>query len=376
VAPGVRLAYRRNAAGPGSWSVLCADGAGGSWLKKLAVADDTEDADGKVILDFWAAVDGAKKLARADDGGGDGERPSTVREAIEAYRLNLAGRDGDECNATLLLPKLSPALSGKPVSMVTQRDVLAFREKLLAGGVKRTTATRSMSAFLAALRLAARLDRRITNAAEWKLEPLSNDGEARNVILSVDQVRAVVAAAYKVSEAFGLFVELIAQTGTRPSQAIRLTVGDLLTDRVMMPASRKGRNKQSGKTPVPITPGLVAKLRAGALGRPASAPLLLDTQGEAWQSGGQRTPFRVVATAAGLDPVVVTIYALRHSSIVRQLLANVPIRLVAAGHDTSVVMIERTYSRYIAGVGDSLVRGALIEFDAPLSGANVVPLKR
>jgi hypothetical protein len=38
-------------------------------------------------------------------------------------------------------------------------------------------------------------------------------------------------------------------------------------------------------------------------------------------------------------------YALRHSSIVRQLLAGVPVRIVAAGHDTSVKMIEHTYSR-------------------------------
>ena len=41
-------------------------------------------------------------------------------------------------------------------------------------------------------------------------------------------------------------------------------------------------------------------------------------------------------------------YALRHSSVVRGLRANLPIRLVAALHDTSVAMIERHYGRYIA----------------------------
>ncbi len=40
-------------------------------------------------------------------------------------------------------------------------------------------------------------------------------------------------------------------------------------------------------------------------------------------------------------------YALRHRSIVRSLRANLPIRLVAALHDTSVAMIERHYARYI-----------------------------
>jgi hypothetical protein len=63
---------------------------------------------------------------------------------------------------------------------------------------------------------------------------------------------------------------------------------------------------------------------------------------------------------AGQDPAEVTIYALRHSSIVRQLLAGVPVRIVAAGHDTSVAMIERNYSRFITDHADALVRGAML----------------
>jgi hypothetical protein len=46
---------------------------------------------------------------------------------------------------------------------------------------------------------------------------------------------------------------------------------------------------------------------------------------------------------AGLNPDEVTIYALRHSSIVRQIKANVPIRIIAVSHDTSVRMIEQHY---------------------------------
>ena len=53
-------------------------------------------------------------------------------------------------------------------------------------------------------------------------------------------------------------------------------------------------------------------------------------------------------------------YALRHSSIVRQLLAGVPVRIVAAGHDTSVVMIECTYSQHITDHADAMVRGAML----------------
>jgi hypothetical protein len=38
-------------------------------------------------------------------------------------------------------------------------------------------------------------------------------------------------------------------------------------------------------------------------------------------------------TGIGLDPAVVTAYALRHSSIVRMLLQIIPIRLVASLHN-------------------------------------------
>lgn len=70
-----------------------------------------------------------------------------------------------------------------------------------------------------------------------------------------------------------------------------------------------------------------------------------------------------------------TIYALRHSSITRQLIANVPIRIVAALHDTSVAHIEATYSACIADHSDALSRRTLIDTSQPAAD-NVVPLAR
>jgi hypothetical protein len=56
---------------------------------------------------------------------------------------------------------------------------------------------------------------------------------------------------------------------------------------------------------------------------------------------------RDIVAAVGLDPAVVTMYSLRHSAIVRELLLNIPIRIVAATHDTSVAAIEAHYSRHM-----------------------------
>jgi len=78
-------------------------------------------------------------------------------------------------------------------------------------------------------------------------------------------------------------------------------------------------------------------------------------------------------TRVGLDPTKVTLSSLRHSSIVRALLAGVPARVVAAQHDTSVPMLERTYSAYILDHSDAVARRALLDTAQPAAD-NVVAL--
>jgi len=147
----------------------------------------------------------------------------------------------------------------------------------------------------------------------------------------------------------------------------------------LMPCSGKGRvrNKRHERRPVPITSALAAVLKQEAAGLAGDAPLLLRGNGERWGHGRSRhhrNDFRAVVKAAGLDPDEVTLSALRHSSIVRQLLGSVPIRVVATLHDTSVKMIESTYSRYIGEHTDALARKALLQIE-PMMVANVVPFK-
>jgi hypothetical protein len=91
-------------------------------------------------------------------------------------------------------------------------------------------------------------------------------------------------------------------------------------------------------------------------------PLFAKPTGERWSRSDHSRLFARLVHKAELvvdDGAVITISALRHSSIVRQLLANVPVRVVAALHDTSVAMIERTYSRYIADHTDAMARAAM-----------------
>jgi len=178
-----------------------------------------------------------------------------------------------------------------------------------------------------------------------------------------------MAAAYEQGTPFGLLVEAAVVTGARYSQLARLLVQDLLADpaapRLMMPSSMKGKGqKRITRRPVPITAGLAARLQQAAAGRRYDEPLLVKPSGDTWKQSDHSRLFRRAAAQAGLaekDGEPVTLYALRHSSITRQLLAGVPIRVVAAQHDTSVVMIERNYSSLISDHSDALSRAALLD---------------
>jgi hypothetical protein len=127
--------------------------------------------------------------------------------------------------------------------------------------------------------------------------------EARNVVISDDKVRELIAAAYRLDHQLGLLTDTLAVTGARPSQAVRLLVEDLhhhpLRPKLMMPKSAKGggRNRSVKKTErysVPITTQLAAKLKAAAKGRADDVPLLLQSDGTPWNKHPGQSPIWAV----------------------------------------------------------------------------------
>jgi integrase len=373
IAPGVALAYRRGK-DRSAWVVRVADGKGGNWTKNLpGIPDDHEDANGESVLTFWQAQDKAKQLARGTVESG---RPVTVAEALADYERDLCARGGLVGNVSRVRHHLPPALATKPVAMLTSRELLHWRDAL---GMKPATVNRTARQLKAALNLAAKHDPRIVNSNAWKhgLASLRDSHRARNVILTDAQVLALIEAAHAEDSAFGLLTETAATTGARPSQLVKLEVGDLQADRsdprLMMPSSRKGHGgKRIERKPVPVPASLAMKLRQAASGRDPSAPLLLRADGEAWSStsADHRRPFERAVACAKLKSSV-TFYSLRHSSIVRQILAGTPLRVIADAHDTSTVQIERTYSAHISGHTDAVLRKGLLDTTQPAAGTVV-----
>ena len=385
LARGKQMQYRRNK-GNGTWLLKVSDGHGKPWTKAFAQADDFDDSDGKTVLTFFEAQDAAKKLTRGEDGGVD-SAPISVEGALADYRTDLITADANPYNADWPLLHLTTVLLSKPVALLASKELKAWRDGLL-GTMAPSTVNRLCGCLRAALNLTARHDKRIQNREAWEvgLVNLPDAQQARNVILSDDKVREFVAAAYAVDDRFGLFSDTLAITGARPSQARRLRVEDLydhpVRPKLMMSKSAKGGSrkrveKKQQRYSVPITPELAARLKAAAKGRAEHAPLLLQSDGSPWPDNPGASYHREVKKIVadiGADPDA-TMYALRHSSIVRMLLLNVPIRLVASLHNTSVKMIERTYSKFITEHSDDVSRHALLQHQPP-GAHNVVALAR
>ena len=152
--PGLSLGYRRNE-GPGTWSVIAADGRGQEWLKKIGVADDHDPANGKEILNYTQAVDIARQLTQ---GGGEVEnasQPATLKMALAAYEADLTARGANTYNARWPLKYLPSLLLAKPIPLIEANELRRWRDSLLKDHAP-ATVNRLAGATVAALNLAAR----------------------------------------------------------------------------------------------------------------------------------------------------------------------------------------------------------------------------
>jgi integrase len=370
IAPGIFLCYRRNST-VGTWSVEA------GWLKRFALADDFETANGKSVMTFFQAQAAALKMVRGSEG--DSDKPVTVEQALTAFSTDLEIRGGAKYNATSVRNHLSPAMLSKVVGLLTETELAAWRNGLVGKGLKLSSANRIGKSFKAALALAAVRDKRITNSREWKngLKPLKKKGDNApprdHYYLPDVTINAIVRESYVEGDDFGAMIDVLARTGTRESQAMKLRPNDLRDDdtekpQLMMWCSNKGKDRDPEQRSLSITPQLAQRLRARAIKRGRRQPLF----DRVWNMSLR---FRVVLERLGLD-LSLTPYTLRHSSIIRQIRSNVPLRIVAYSHDTSTAQIETTYARYLGNASDDLIRKALLVDDTAPPTDNVVQLMR
>jgi integrase len=360
----LHLGYRRLRGKAGSWWARHYLGDQQYEVEPIGAADDLSDPDGREILDYWQAQDKARQrmAERTKAAAGPDGQTITISVALDRYEDNLRARGADTANVPRVRKHLTESLASRPIALLTVHTLELWRNGLLTH-MQPASVNRVCNPFRAALNLAADSIEN-QNRAAWEigLRALPDATEARNVVLTEAEVRRLVVEAPREGAQFGLFVETAAITGARRSQLARILVRDLKKNQIEMPSSRKGRGKKKiTRRQIPIPATLATRLGEAADRRPQDVPLLTKSSGEPWKKGDHTRLFRRTAKRARLDPEIVTIYALRHSSITRQLKAGVPIRVIAALHDTSVAMIEKSYSVEIDKHVDEIVRPGLLD---------------
>jgi integrase len=362
--------------------------------QKLGGADDRAVADGDAILDWKQALAKANTwFSEQENALIDVSEMPTVGQVVKAYielrNARSSARRGREVKSTassrLNIHVLQDAvIAGIVLDKLTEADLRNWMGRVAMA--KASTRKRLCADFKAALNRACAEHRKhlsgdIASAIRNGLRVESSEEDTdvsiarENQFLSDASVRLLVEAAYEVDDTgdFGRLVIVLAATGARFSQIRRLQVRDLQPEqsRLFVPPSRKGKGQRRDHYRVQIGRDVVEALAPVFEGRPPDAPLLerwhyvheglrwkKDHRG-AWGVAHEMTKvWKKVASAAELPDVIP--YALRHSSIVRGIRVGLPIRLVAALHDTSVEMIERHYSRWITEGLDELAARAIV----------------
>jgi len=397
---GVSLGYRRGR-GAGTWVVkVVIDGE--RTEERLGAADD--EGAGVEALSFPAAVAAALQWGKQQFAIVEVSREAaheatvpTVWSAVEAYaarRKKIAGREGSEAhllshisiNGVFAKTRLARLTAKAIEDWVTQLQRIPKTKKKnksedpdpQLAPLKPGTRNRLLGDLRAALNATADRHRRELPGhiqaeikAGTRIEPISE--EARKQLLSDPQVRAIIEAAFEINDDFGYLVLIAAVTGARHSQIVRLKVADvqIAKSRIMMPSSRKGRKRKSRPpAAIPISTEVMDRLRS-LLARRASTEVLLwrwvhkrvgnpprwiKDKRRTWGDASEvKNLWSKTVELSGV-PDDTIMYALRHSSIVRGLMANLPVRVVAALHDTSVAMIEKHYSAFILDMADELAR--------------------
>lgn len=396
---------------------------------KIGPANDQNDDAVEGLLTYYQAESKARETVeqerRADRAAADGP-PATVASAVESYISERDARDSKRAGRPIRSdagqrlrrymlgqdkrgrqPAILPApLASVALHALKERDLIKWRAAL-PGSLKATTVQRMANDLKAALNAAwPRMPE-----GQRSLNPLlpaiikaglaaprmddDADSTARdNQILKPGQVAALIRAAREIDteqewggDLFRL-VLVLAATGARYAQIVRMTVGDVQVKqrRLMVPGSYKGRGGKIDFAPVPVGDDVIDALIPIVTGRIASAPLFERNRYEQlpgdfgkWQCVGRRIwyksdldrPWNDIRDRAGLPTVIP--YALRHTSIVRLILTGLATLHVANRHNTSEAMIKSHYGKFISSEVEETERAAIVPL-VPDDQGNVIHL--
>jgi integrase len=276
----------------------------------------------------------------ADEELGLPARPAVMTAEAQAPRV----ADGDARESSRKRRKWQPIahpIAATPLAKIRAPRIKQWHLDLVAGGLSKASANRTLSALKAALNLAV-ADRTVSAAMaqEWaEVAPLKDAARRRDLFLDVTQRRKLLANS---KGGIRRLLEAVMHTGCR--------AGELTSARRSAFDARTKSLNVTGKTgsrTIPLTPASVALFAQFAKDKMPTAFLLTRDDGTPWAHSSWDVLVKEAAARAELPPQT-CLYTLRHSFITQALLDGVSTLEVTKIVGTSLAMIEKHYGHLVA----------------------------
>jgi integrase len=367
IAKGLRLGYYRGAIA-GSWIARCYRGAGIYATEALGIADDTVEADGVKVLDYWQAQEHARRWGerqRLIAAGMVREGTYTVDNAVADYLAEIRAEKSPTAvqGAKYVFDAwILPELGAIEVEKLTTDRINRWRNKLAtqpkrvrkkrtatepatratgddddARRARKATANRILTLLKAALNRAFHADRVGSDSAWRKVKPFRKVDEAVVRYLSAAEVRRLVRAC---PEDFRKLVQAALFTGCRYSELARLKCLNFNSDSGTL-AIRLSKGKVRH---VVLTDEAKQSFAEWTKEKGPADHVFLRADRGVWGTSHQKRPLDEASKRAEISPAV-NFHILRHTHGSHLAMNGVPMGVIAAqlGHaDTR--MTEKHYA--------------------------------
>ena len=377
IAKGLRLGYYRGSVA-GSWIARYYRGAGVYATEALGIADDTLEADGVKVFNYWQAQEHARRWGERQRLIAEGmlrEGSYTVANAVTDYLAEIKAEKSPAAvqGAKYVLDAwILPDLGTIEVEKLTTDRINRWRNKLAtqpkrvrskrtaaepatrktaddddARRARKATANRILTMLKAALNRAFQADRVSSDSAWRKVKPFKRVDEAVVRYRSAAEARRLVRAC---PEDFRKMVQAALLTGCRYSELARLKCRNFNSDSGTL-AIRLSKGKIRH---VVLTDEAKLFFADWIKDKSPSDHVFLRTDGGVWGNSQQKRPLDEASKRAEISPAV-NFHILRHTHGSHLAMKGVPMGVIAAqlGHaDTR--MTEKHYAHlapsYVAQV--------------------------
>lgn len=361
---GASLGFRKkNADSVGSWLVRWRDETGVKKYEQRRLGDFADLTPGDR---YKAAVRAAREVTEHIEAGGSNET-MTVLAACAAYVQHLRAKGDSKSVKTAKEheARFGRCVKGAKLASIeltklrrihfdAWRNELAARpvevnphaakrgEEVLTRPRSIDALNRDMVPLRAALNHAKEHGHILTDVA-WAvaLKPMPGGGERRDVYLTPDQRRRLLASA---SDAIRPFLKAMCSMPLRPGAVAALKVGNFNKRASIMTVAV---DKEHAGRRIPITGTALALVVEACKGKLPGALMFGRPDGSLWKKETWGDDMDAAVAAAGDMPEGTVTYSLRHSTITDLVTAGSPTLTIAQYAGTSQAMIEKHYGHLL-----------------------------